>query len=136
MKTQFDLHDNCTVETAFTQQTISSATTTAGEIIDTLNFNICEFIVQTGTITTGTSYTVTLEEGDDSGLSDAAAVSAEETLGSAVFIITDDDTTKRIGYIGKKRYVRMSIVSVGTVSGVMGAAVLLAGGMHNPQANQ
>ncbi|MCP4550790.1 MAG: hypothetical protein GY834_01850 [Bacteroidetes bacterium] len=115
---------------------MSSATTTAGEIIDTSNFNICEFIVQTGTITTGTSYTTILEEGDDSGLSDAAAVSVEETLGSAVFVITDDDTTKRIGYIGKKRYVRMSIVSVGTVSGVMGAAVLLAAGMHNPQANQ
>jgi hypothetical protein len=79
-------------------------------------------------------FTVILEHGDDSGLSDAVLVTAEETLGSIVFVYADADTTKRIGYIGKKRYVRLSLVSTNIGEGeaaFLGGAIL-GGAIHQP----
>jgi hypothetical protein len=83
-------------------------------------------------------FTVILEHGDDSGLSDAVLVTAEETLGSIVFATSGDaNTAKRIGYIGKKRYVRLSIVSNVFVGGsfTIGAAVLLGNAISQPVAD-
>ena len=60
-----------------------------------------------------------LEEGDDSGLSDAAVVSVDETLGALTGVVaTEEQSTKRVGSIGKKRYQRISIVSTGVTTGV------------------
>lgn len=112
----FDLHHNCDVANALNSQTISSDTTTNGVIIDMQGYHGLEFILKSGTITDG-AYTVALQHGDDSGLSDAAAVDADEVLGSIAFADTEDNVAKRIGYIGKKRYVRMNVVSTGTTSG-------------------
>lgn len=132
----FDLHDNCEVANALDSSTISSDTTTNGEIIDTAAFHGLEFILKSGAITDG-AYTVALTEGDDSGLSDGTAVSADDLLGSIAFADTEDNVAKRIGYIGKKRYVRLSIVSTGTASGGIfdGVAVKYAP-FHAPVANQ
>ena len=136
MSTPFDLHSNVKVTTALNSQTIATDTTTDGVIIDTAGFHATEFVVTSGTITDGT-FVVALEQGDDSGLSDAAAVPADEVLGSASFVAADDNVTKRIGSIGKKRFVRMSIVSTGTSSGgVLVAAVVQAVPNHGPVANQ
>ncbi len=116
MSKLFDLHDNCEVANALSSQTIATDTTTNGEIIDTQGYHGLEFILKSGTITDG-AYTVTLTEGEDSGLSDGTTVAAANLLGSISFALTDDDTAKRVGYIGKKRYVRLNIVSTGTTSG-------------------
>ena len=112
----FDLHDNCEVANALDSQTISTDTTTNGEIIDTLGFHGLEFILKAGAVADG-AYTVTLEHGDDAALADAAAVDAADVLGSIAVADTDDNAAKRIGYIGKKRYVRMNVVSTSTSSG-------------------
>lgn len=112
----FDLHDNCEVANALDSQTISTDTTTNGEIIDIAGYHGLEFVLKSGAITDG-AYTVTLTHGDDSGLSDGATVAAADLLGSIAFADTDDDAAKRIGYIGKKRYVRLNVVSTGTTSG-------------------
>lgn len=138
MRSQFDLHNNCTTVNAFDQQVIASDTTTVGNIIDTKDFNMLEILMISGTLTDG-AYAVTLEHGDDSALADTAAVPAAEILGSISYALADDDLTKRIGYVGKKRYVRMSVVSTAfaATGGIFGGAIaLLAAGMHNPQANQ
>lgn len=131
-----DMHHDTKQLTGMTLQAISTNTTTNGEIIDTALFEGLEFLLIAGTITDG-AYAVSLEEGDDSGLSDAAAVSAEETLGDADFADTDDDSSKRIGYIGKKRYVRLKVVSTGVTTGVdsFGAVALLGMAMHRPTAD-
>lgn len=130
-----DLHHHTAVESALDSQTIGTDTTTLGNIIDTAGFEALEFILQSGTITDG-AYAVSLQEGDDSGLSDAAAVSAEETLGNADFALADDDTAKRIGYIGKKRYCRLAIVSTATTSGgVFSAAAMKGMAAHQPTAD-
>lgn len=128
-----DLHSNVKQSMALDVQAISTDTTTAGNIIDMKGFDSLEFLIFSGTLTDG-SYTPLIEHGDDSGLSDAAAVDDAELLPSgtgqeatAAFADTDDDTAKRIGYRGEKRYVRLSLVSASTTSGGTLGAVALQG---------
>ncbi len=132
----FDLHDNCEVANALDSQTIGTDTTTNGEIIDTVGFHGLEFVLKSGTVTDG-AYTVTLTEGDDAALSDGATVAAADLLGSIAFADTDDDAAKRVGYIGKKRYVRMNVVSTGTTSGGVFSGVAVKFSPNSaPVANQ
>ena len=131
----FEFHHNVSQATALSITSISSNTTTNGNIIDTARFESLEFLLLSGTITDG-SYAVTMEHGDDSGLSDGAAVSSDETLGDADFAATDDNTAKRLGYIGKRRYVRLVITSTGvTTGGTIGAVSLLGTPHHAPVAD-
>ena len=111
---EVDLHSNIDDRVAVVEQAIIADATVVGAIIDTLGFESLEYIVQVGTITTG-SLALVIEDGDDSGLSDAAAVPAAERLGALTgFVVTDDDTTKRIGSISKKRFQRLTLVGTGT----------------------
>lgn len=123
---------------AFDIQTISSDTTTNGDIIDLQGFDSCTFLFQTGTVTDG-DYTVLIQEGDDSGLSDAAAVADADltaTEASVSFTAdTDDNVVSKIGYIGSKRYVRFNVVSANTTSGaVVGAQAVLGDASFAPVA--
>jgi hypothetical protein len=114
---EFDGHSRVKGEVALDSQDITTNTTTVGNIIDTKGFESIEFHVQSGVITDGT-YTLILEEGDDSGLSDVAVVPADEVLGVLTgFVAADDNATKRVGSIGKKRFQRLSILSAGTSTG-------------------
>lgn len=132
----FDSYHGSRVETALDVAAISSSTTTNGNIIDTAGFEALLFAFVSGTITDG-AYTVQLWHGDDSGLSDAAQVGADEVLGSVDFAAADDDASKRIGYIGKKRYVQVRVVSSGvTTGGTLGAIGILSTAHHAPVANQ
>lgn len=109
-----DLHSNIDDRVAVVEQAIIADATVVGEIIDTLGFESLEYIVQVGTITTG-NLALVIEEGDDSGLSDAAAVPAAETLGALTgFVVTSDDEVRRVGSIGKKRYQRLTLEGTDT----------------------
>jgi hypothetical protein len=110
-------------------QTISSDTTTNGIIIDTAGYESLEFVIQTATITLGT-ITPVIQESDDSGLADPVTVTDASgfllgTLADATFAATDDNKTKRIGYAGKKRYVRLSVVTASSANLVVGAVAIL-----------
>jgi len=135
-----DLYNELKQINALDIQTISSDTTTNGDIIDTAGYESVTFIFQTGTVTDG-DYTVLIQDGDDSGLSDAAAVTDANLLGTesgASFTAdTDDNKTSKIGYKGVKRYVRFNIVSTNTSSGaVLGAVAILGHARTQPQDTQ
>ena len=133
-----DGHNNCTVAVAFDAAAISTDTTTAGNIIDTVGYESIEFIIVAGTITDGT-YTVKLEDGDNSGLSDAAVVDSSLVLGDLpVFVAADDNVPFRVGTISKKRYQRLSLVSATTSTGVnfMSAVAVLGHPDSAPTAAQ
>lgn len=124
---EFDLHSNIDDRIAVVEQAVAADTLIVGEIIDTLGYESLEYIAQVGIITTGTMSLI-IEEGDDSGLSDAAVVSADNTLGALTgFIVTDDDTTKRVGSIGKKRYQRLSFQPAGTAAIDFVSAIAILG---------
>jgi hypothetical protein len=135
MSDSVDLHNDTTPAVALNIQAISTDTTTAGVIIDTQGFASIEFVMQSGTLTDG-AYLPLIQDGDDSGLSDAAAVDdtfLTNTEASAAFALADDNAVKSIGYVGHKRYVRLSIVSSATSSGgTLGAVCIKGAQMRKP----
>jgi len=135
-----DLFSNIKPQVALDFGTISTDTTTAGNIIDTQGFQSVVFGIITGTVTDG-DYTILIQDGDESNLSDAANV-ADAYLrgteaGASFTADTDDDKISKIGYIGIKRYVRMSIVSTNTSSGaVIGGYAILGNPIVAPDTTQ
>lgn len=129
-----DLHNNVKTQIARNFAAITTDTTTAGSVIDLKGYGSCEFVIASGTLTDG-AYAILIEDGDASNLSDAAAVADTYLLGTesaAGFAATDDNTVKKIGYVGSKRYVRLSIVSTSTTSGGTIGAVAVLGNPDNP----
>lgn len=107
---------------------IATNTTTVGNIVDSKGFASLVLTLVTGTVTDG-DYTLVVEHGDDSALSDAATVSATDLIGGLPSFTadTDDNLAKAVGYVGKKRYVRASIVSANTTSGAFIGVVGIKG---------
>ena len=110
-------------------------------IIDTLGYESCELVLVTGTNTdTDVTFTVLVEDGDAANLSDNAAVADTQLIGTeaeAGFAFGDDDECRKIGYMGSKRYVRMTVTPVGNNSGniFLSGVAILGNGRHQPSAN-
>ena len=114
---------------------VSEAGTTAlvGQIIDRANFDSLEYVILTGSLADAdATFTVLLEDGDDSGLSDAAAVTDANLLGTeagAAFDFSNDDEVRKLGYRGDKRYSRLTITPVANASAaLLGAVAILSNG--------
>lgn len=123
MSTQ-DLHSNIDERLSHAIQTINTDTVTAGAIIDTAGYESLEFIVQAGIVTTG-DITASLQDGDDSGLSDVATVDSAFVLGDFVTVDTTNQLT-RIGVVSKKRYVRMNLTSANSANLLASAIAVLS----------
>lgn len=129
---KFDLHNNIhTVPLIAPIAARTDNTAIVSSIIDTRGYGSVELVLVTGTNTdTNATFTVLVEDGDASNLSDNAAVADAELLGTEVqagFQFDDDVETRKIGYIGNKRYVRMTVTPAGNDSGnifIAGVAVL------------
>ena len=115
-----DLHNNIKTSPAINPGAILTDGTSTGATIDTKGYGSLEFSVQAGALTDGT-FTCSLWESDDSGMSGETEVAATDLLGSAPSFAgataADDNATKRVGYRGNKRYVRMKCVRAGTSTG-------------------
>lgn len=106
-------------------------TAIVSEIIDTKGYNSCTLVLVTGTNTDAdATFTVLVEDGDASNLSDHAAVDDKFLVGTealAGFTFADDKKCRKIGYVGNKRYVRMTVTPASNDSGnifLAGIAVL------------
>jgi hypothetical protein len=130
-----DLKTNIDEKLALNNAAITSDTTTVGNEIDTAGFESVTFIAQLGVVTDGT-YTPSITECDTSGGTFTAVVDADLIGTEAAAALTATNTVSRIGYIGKKRYVKFSFVSTGTSSGVAAASAVavLGSPRHAPVA--
>lgn len=106
-------------------------TAVVSNIIDTAGFESVSLVLVTGTDTdANATFTVSLEHGDNSGLSDTAVPAATDLIGTtaqASYDFSIDNLTRKIGYIGSKRYLRLTITPAGNDAGtffVAGVAVL------------
>ncbi len=85
------------------------------------------------------TFTVLIEHGSESDLSDAAAVPDSELNGTealAGFQFDDDDEIRKIGYTGSKRYVRATITPANNTGNAFLAAVWVRGMLEDaPAAN-
>lgn len=111
------------------------------QIVDRLGYDsLCYGILLGANTDADATFAVLLEDGDDSGLSDAAAVIDDELTGTellAAFTFGDDNETRKLGYVGSKRYSRLTITPTGNNSGnIYVAVVAILGDPHiRPTAN-
>lgn len=132
-----DLHNNSRTKTVISPLAIGANATKTGIVIDRQGYGGVELIASYGAVTTtGTVVTMVVFEGDVTGT--LTSVANDYLLGTeALFSLaagarvagTGKEVTKRIGYVGNKRYLRVDAVQTGTTSvGVVGVAALL----HSP----
>ena len=119
-----DLYNQVVTEIALKTQDITTNTTTAGEIIDTSGYESVVFVAQTGTLTDG-FYLGYLTESDDATMTDATMVDVNFRQGSMGIFNSFDDTTFRMGYLGHKRYVRLSFLSTSVSTGGTLSAIVV-----------
>lgn len=126
-----DLHNNLKFTRAISPQSVSDNTALVSAIIDTLGYDSLEFAIITGSLADAdATFTVLVEDGDNNALSDNAAVADAQLLGletDASFIFSDDNITKKIGYRGSKRYVRLTITPAANASAALISAVAVQG---------
>lgn len=138
-----DLISNIQVKRGLSPVSVSDNTAQVSQIIDVQGYDSCSFIILTGSLADAdVTFTVLLEEGDASNLSDAAAVAdadmVSQTSGTApetaaAFTFAADDGVRKLGYIGKKRYVRLTITPANNASAaVLAVGVLLGHPVHRP----
>lgn len=91
------------------------------EILDLQGKTAAMFAILIGANTdANATFTVLVEHGDASNLSDNAAVPDDQlnlTEAGASFDFADDNQVRKIGYRGDKRYVRVTITPAGNDSG-------------------
>lgn len=128
-----DLHNNIHTKRALSPVAAGTDNTPyVTTICDTMGYGSCELVILVGANTDAdVTFAVLFEDGDDSGLSDNAAVADSFLLGTeaqAGFTFADDNETRKIGYIGPKRYTRATITPTGNNSGnIFIAAVWILG---------
>ena len=126
-----DLHNNIHVKRAISPVSVSDTTAQVSQIIDRQGFGSLEFLIATGSIADAdATFTVLVEEGDASDLTGGNAVADADLLGTealAGFQFDDDNEVRKIGYVGNKRYVRMTVTPVGNASAALLSAVAVLG---------
>ena len=125
----------------------NSDTDIVSQIIDLAGYEGVLFLIATGTLTdANVVVSVKLEEGDAANLSDAAAVvsreiqldsqmaATPEATFQAAFDFSADLKVIKVGYLGGKRYVRLTLSPVGNDAGAIPVAVtaILGHARHNP----
>ena len=117
---------------------IGSNTTTAGTIVDTKDYDLGVYFVPFITAWTDGTFTLKIEDGDDSALSDAAVLASTQlvygtlpALGAADVV---GESLAKEGVHSTKRYVRASIVSTGVTSGATVGIIVVNGAELCPTA--
>lgn len=134
-----DLHNNVKALRVISPVAIGANATKTGAIIDKQGYGGVEFIAAYGAVvTTGTICTLVAFEGDVTGTMTSVAdadLLGTEALASLLAATprasgSTKNVTKRLGYKGNKRYVRVDAVGTGVTSvGCVGIDAIL----FNPQ---
>lgn len=100
-------------------------------IIDLQGYDSCTFAILAGVLAdVDATFAVTMDHGNVSNLSDAAAVTAADlngTLALAGFTFADDNETRKIGYVGIRRYVRLTITGTNNAGNAPLAVLAILG---------
>lgn len=146
MEINKDLHSNIRTARVIAPVAIGANATKTGAIIDRQGYSGVEFIAAYGAVTTtGTIVTLVCFEGDVTGtmtsVADADLIGTEALASLPVQATArtsgvGKNVTKRLGYKGNKRYVRVDAVQTGTTSvGCVDVTAILFGANVMPLAN-
>lgn len=132
-----DLANNIQIKRAISPVSVSDTTATVSQIIDLQGYESCVFAINIGSVADAdATFTVLLEEGSASDLSDNAAVAdadmISQTVGTAPetaagFQFDSDNQVRKLGYIGSKRYVRLTITPAANASAALFSAIAILG---------
>lgn len=121
---------------------VADDTPQVGQIIDHQGYSKATYGILTGSIgDAAATFAVLLEEGDESDLSDAAAVADADMISQganapetdAAFDQGDDNEVRKLGYRGTKRYTRLTITPSGNLTAALLAAFcVLEGAAQEP----
>lgn len=110
---------------------VADNTAQVGQIIDSQGFESVTYLIALGSIADAdATFTVLLEESDASNMSGAVAVADADLLGTEVlagFRYDDDDKCRKLGYVGAKRYTRLTITPANNTSAALLSAVAVLG---------
>lgn len=126
-----DLAGKITLKRCISPVSESANNALVGQIIDKQGFESLTYAISTGSLATdAATFTVLLEHGDAANLSDAVAVPDIDLLGTealAGFIGTDDNKCRKLGYIGAKRYTRLTITPASNAAAALISATAILG---------
>lgn len=116
-----DMYNNILVKRVISAVTqTNDSTAIVGQVIDSQGFDSLLYAISTGGLTdANATFAVLLEESDTSGgvytaVADADMLGTEALAG---FQFDDDNEVRKLGYIGSKRYTRLTITPTGNDSG-------------------
>ncbi len=130
-----DISNSLKVSTAISPVNAGSGDTPiVSSIIDTKGFDSLMFAIAMGSLAdANATFTTLVEDGDSDTLADNAAVADAQLDGTeagASFTFAHDNSTRKIGYHGNKRYVRLTITPSGNTGDVYLSAVAIQGHAH------
>ena len=126
-----DNFNEINVKRVLSPASVADNTAQVGEIVDSQGFNSRTYLIATGSLADAdATFTVLLEDGATANLADAVAVDNAYLLGTealASFIFSDDNKCFKLGYIGNKRYTRLTITPAANASAALLCAVAVLG---------
>lgn len=126
-----DLANNIAIRRAISPVSVGDNTAAVSQIIDRRGFRSVTFAIATGNLADAdATFAVLVEAGNAANLSDSEAVPDVDLLGTeaaAGFQFDDDNETRKIGYRGVKRYVRLTITPSNNSGAALIAAVAILG---------
>ncbi len=129
---QVDLFNNLEQRRLISPTRVTDNTAQVSQIIDLANRESALILIAIGTLADAdATFTVLVEDGDNSALSDNVAVADAFLVGTeanAAFTFTNDDEVRKIGYIGPKRYLRLTITPAANAGNADISAVAILGG--------
>lgn len=113
-------------------------TAVVSPIVDVQKYAALAFFIISGTLADAdATFTVLLEESNDSGMSGATAVADADLLGTeaaASLTFANDGVVRKLGYRGYKRYVRLTITPAGNASAAPLAVIAIGDPTEQPAA--
>jgi len=110
---------------------IGDDTASVGATIDRQGFDSLTYVISTGILADiDATFAILLEESNDSGMSGASAVADSDLLGTealAGFTFGDDGETRKLGYLGDKRYSRLTLTPSGNSGSAPVAVIAVLG---------
>ena len=127
-----DLYSNIEVRRAFSPAAaVTDNTAYVTEIIDMQGFKSLVWEIVIGQLVDAdATFTILMEHDDASGFGTAVAVpdsQIDPTETVMAFDFADDDSVRKMGYVGEKRYVRLTVTPVGNTGDAFIAIVALLG---------
>ncbi|MDF2810581.1 MAG: hypothetical protein K0S56_1612 [Microvirga sp.] len=102
-----------------------------GTAVDLLGFDRVAFVINTGAVAGSGDFGVKVQESDDgAAFTDAAASAVQGTVPATLAAAS----TYKLGYVGFKRYARLSLTKAGGTSIALGAVAIKADPANRPVA--